>query len=433
MRLAAAGLEVQPFQTHGKPLIFVPYASQKAAFEFLDNVRRHNHGLGLIQGPPLSGKTTILRHFAHLLSKDCAAAVVDGAGKDITTLMRAVLSQFGYDVGLKKANEQIGMIRVFAMQQAATGHAPQLIIENTHALKPDVLHALCELAELKVNAKSALRLVLSSDQSILPIVRAPAMMPMFERLTGELQLGHLTEEETTRYLYSKLRGGGCNDPEAVLPRDVCEALHSASGGWPGKVDRLAVLALAKAKACPVRVGHVEGARVPHQKPVPQRKLKPVRSTAPTGVKRNRPPKIILSYRGKTLRRVSLSQPRLLIGRSKHNDLRIDNHLISRHHALLIRDGNTTFLMDLNSANGTYVNSRRVSNQVLIDDDIISLGDYRIKFIDPSAKVRTAVVGTGFNETMIARTLTDVRNVLAKGTLRALPVFRSLKKPAGKSA
>ena len=85
-------------------------------------------------------------------------------------------------------------------------------------------------------------------------------------------------------------------------------------------------------------------------------------------------------------------PRMLIGRSEHNDLSIDSRFVSRHHMLLVRHGSSTFLMDLNSTNGTYVNSRRVSNHVLIDNDIITVGHHRIKFCDPHAKQRGTLDG-----------------------------------------
>jgi len=421
MDFAAAGLRVQPFQTHGKPLVFVPYAAQKAAVKFLIDTHTNEHGPGLFRGPPLSGKTTIVQQFADSLPEDCAVAVVDGASMNTTALMQAALSQFGYNLGLNSENELINMVKVFTMQQAANAHAPLLIIENTHKLNPGVLHALCELAELKVHAKAALRLVLSSDHSILPILRAPAMMPVCERLTGEFRLGTLTQNETRNYLHSKLRSGGCSKPEGVLPGDVCDALHSASGGWPGIVDRLALDALTKAKRCPLRTNHLGRHAVPRNDAKGRAKARPLPLKSKADSKRNRPPKIILTHQGETLLQVALDQPRLLIGRSEHNDLRIDADLISRNHALLIRSGNTTFIMDLNSKNGTYVNSRRISNQVVIDKDIISIGDHRIKFIDPGARERVALQGSGFDETVIARSLEDVRNVLTKKKTPALKI------------
>ena len=79
-------------------------------------------------------------------------------------------------------------------------------------------------------------------------------------------------------------------------------------------------------------------------------------------------------------------------------------------------------MDLNSTNGTYVNSRRISNQVVIDQDIISIGNHGIKFVDPSARGRSALEGTGFTDTVILKSLEDMRKVLARENTQALPIL-----------
>ena len=432
MDLGAAGLQEQPFRTHGRPLVFVPYASQQAAFRFLSGTHAHAHGIGLFQGPPLSGKTTIIRNFTDSLAEDCAVSVVDGAGMNTTALMQAVLSQFGYELQFNSVNELINMVKVFVMQQTSTEHAPLLVIENSHALNPSALRVLCELVALKVKGKSALRLILASDRSISPIVQAPAMKPISEQLTGDFHLGPLAEDETTKYLYAKLRGGGCNDPQRVLPQDVCEELHLASGGWPGIVDRLVLLALAKAEFCPVQTIHIERPVLHDNEAKGLAALKQVELKLKPDDDGSTPPSIILTHDGKTMREMTLERPRLLIGRSEHNDLCIDSRFISRHHALFIRHGTATFVMDLNSTNGTYVNARRISNQVVIDNDIISVGNHRIKFIDPNAKVRTTLEGTGFSDTVIAKSLEDMRNVLARENTQALPILKESRKSEGDS-
>ena len=116
----------------------------------------------------------------------------------------------------------------------------------------------------------------------------------------------------------------------------------------------------------------------------------------------------------------MDRSRYLIGRSQHNDLSISSKHISRHHALLVRQGTVTLLMDLNSRNGTYVNSRRISNQVLMHDDIITIGHHGIKFSDPLAKGREALDGRSFTETVIMRNLEYMRRMLARETTRVLP-------------
>jgi pSer/pThr/pTyr-binding forkhead associated (FHA) protein len=41
-------------------------------------------------------------------------------------------------------------------------------------------------------------------------------------------------------------------------------------------------------------------------------------------------------------------------------------------------------MDLNSTNGTFVNSHRINDQAVVHNDIIVIGNHHIRFIAPSA-------------------------------------------------
>lgn len=424
MELGEAGLYEQPFGTHGRPLIFFPYTSQQAAFDFLNSTYTHNHGLGLFQGPPLAGKTAIIGHFAQSLNNEAAIAVVDAAGLNTTALLEAVLSQFGYDLHFNSVNELINMVKVFAMQQTASDHAPLLIIENTHALNPSALRVLCDFAQLKVRRQSALRMILASDRSISSIIEAPAMAPISMRLTGDFHLEPLTVDETKDYLHAKLRAGGCFDPIEVLPDDVCSVLHSASDGWPGVLDRLVLLALARADRCPIGRDHIECPFVPSS--TPSLVVDEVKSAQNGGNGHNAAAvagsaKLFLTYNGRTLREIDLDCPRVLIGRSDHNDVCINSRYISRHHALLVRHGRATFLMDLNSTNGTYVNSQRVSNHVLIDGDVISIGNHGIKFQDPNARERFKPDGNELADAVVIKTLPDMRKLLARENTVSLPI------------
>ncbi len=271
MKLEDSGLRRQPFQTHGKPIVLVPYASQKAAIRFLNETRFNDHGLGLFHGPPLSGKTSAIRQFTTLLPDDYAVAVVDGADRDPKAFLQEILSQFGYDLGLESANEHFSMVRVFAMQQTVSAQAPLLIVENAHAMKPVLLDVLCELAELTANGKMALRIVLVSDRPMLPIVQAPAMQSIATRVTGKFLLQPLKRKETANYIHKKLASGGCHNPRSLIPMTVCDCLHIASSGWPGVIDRMAMMALAKAEHFPLRADHIpRPATTNHKLLVPRR-------------------------------------------------------------------------------------------------------------------------------------------------------------------
>ena len=375
MDLGAAGLNKQPFPSHGDLSAMISYDAARACLEVLENTYAVPHGLAVLQGPALSGKSTIIKCFINSLHEDCAVAVVDGSELESSELLGDVLRQFGYEVDLESPAELIGLIRVFAQQQAAHHEPPLLVVENTHLLRPDALRAICEMAELRINTGSALKIVLVSDRSLQPILTAPAMKRISRRLTYDFHISPMTKQETRAYLHRKLRAAGSMLPEYVFTEAVCDELWQASGGWPGILDRLALLALARADSLPVAIEHVEHAKLPRGTWDYEDLALP--ESLPVGDQVT--PRLIVTTNGKVIDDLHMNSPRLLIGRSDHNDISIDSDFISRHHALFVRHGKSTFLMDLNSTNGTFVNAKRVSNHVLVDNDIIAVGTHRIKF------------------------------------------------------
>jgi len=416
MDLGAAGLNEQPFQTHGRPLSTVSYASHNDALRVLEDTCAKANGMSLLQGPTLSGKSTLVHEFVDSLSDEISVAVVDGRGLNTTSLLEAVLRQFGYVLDRSSPNELLGMLRVFATQQAASQKAPLLIIENTHALNPSALRALCELADIDVRGRSALKIVLVSDRPLSPIIETSAMGSISKRLTHDFHLRPMSSQEALQYIYAKLRYAGSTVPEFIFPRAVCTELWRASGGWPGILDRIALLSLARADTLPVPQEEIERPALPHGTwdDAELTEIGHQATAAPQA------PTLYISLDGETLDELTFDMPRLLIGRSEHNDISITSRFISRHHTLLVRHGSVTLLMDLNSTNGTLVNSRRVSNHVLIHEDVITLGHHRIKFNDPHATERGSLEGMEFADTAAMKTLEDMRGLLAQENTEILP-------------
>jgi pSer/pThr/pTyr-binding forkhead associated (FHA) protein len=247
--------------------------------------------------------------------------------------------------------------------------------------------------------------ILASDRSLAAMVKAPAMSCVATRVTGSFFVEPLSDFETRNYLYEKLRAGGCSAPETIFPSEICLELHAAAGGWPGVVDQLALSAFRNAQRFPITADLIEKGPALHD-------IRTAPDDEAAGDDQP-PPTLFVSYNGETVAELTLDGDRLLVGRSEHNELRINSRFISRHHALFVRHGNSTFLMDLNSTNGTFVNSRRISNLMLKDDDIVLVGNHRIKFVDPTATERTPLDDAGFSETIVMKNLEDVRRLLAR--------------------
>jgi FHA domain len=69
-----------------------------------------------------------------------------------------------------------------------------------------------------------------------------------------------------------------------------------------------------------------------------------------------------------------------IGRGLTSDVRIEEQRVSRSHAILVRHGHTTRLLDNRSANGTFVNGRQVIAANIADGDVIRLGPVVMTYV-----------------------------------------------------
>ncbi len=79
-----------------------------------------------------------------------------------------------------------------------------------------------------------------------------------------------------------------------------------------------------------------------------------------------------------------------IGRSRENEVVLENLSVSRHHGQIrFHDGRFT-LTDLNSANGIRVNGVRVAKIEIVDDDVITIGKHKIIFRGDPAESPTII-------------------------------------------
>lgn len=68
-----------------------------------------------------------------------------------------------------------------------------------------------------------------------------------------------------------------------------------------------------------------------------------------------------------------------VGRHPKNKIRLNDREISKEHAVIERRGNEWWVRDLRSSNGTYINSRRITEARLNHNDEILLGSMRLVF------------------------------------------------------
>lgn len=111
-------------------------------------------------------------------------------------------------------------------------------------------------------------------------------------------------------------------------------------------------------------------------------------------------KLVLSMDGLVLKEIQLNKERTTIGRKPHNDIQIDNLAISGEHAVIVTILNDSFLEDMNSTNGTYVNGQPIKKHFLQSNDVVELGKYRLKYVNEGPASHAG--GSDFEKTMMLR-------------------------------
>jgi pSer/pThr/pTyr-binding forkhead associated (FHA) protein len=89
--------------------------------------------------------------------------------------------------------------------------------------------------------------------------------------------------------------------------------------------------------------------------------------------------IVVKYDDKVIEKVVIDKRRVSIGRTAENDIVLENRGVSRKHAMIEFNESGAVIIDNESLNGTFLNDRRVTEEVIRDSDQITIGKYHLLF------------------------------------------------------
>jgi pSer/pThr/pTyr-binding forkhead associated (FHA) protein len=97
------------------------------------------------------------------------------------------------------------------------------------------------------------------------------------------------------------------------------------------------------------------------------------------------PKVLIEVDDNASTRHPINTERLSLGSSADNDIQINSDFTSPHHACIVSNSTTCVLEDLNSTNGTYVNSKRIRKHALRSGDWLMIGKHRFQYVKLNEK------------------------------------------------
>ena len=98
--------------------------------------------------------------------------------------------------------------------------------------------------------------------------------------------------------------------------------------------------------------------------------------------------LTLRFGNKTIQKYHLEKAKILtIGRLDNNDIAIKDPIVSGQHAQIASEGDSFFLTDRQSRNGTFVNKQLVISRKLKHGDVITIGKHTMLFTYQEGEIR----------------------------------------------
>ena len=368
------------------PVPIVPYRSHQDALQFLATAMERPNRIALMQGPGGAGKTTILQAFVETSLRGSPVAHIDGAYLEPHNLLTGVLEQFNLRIQTQQDDQLMQLLSNFAAQETREKRPPVLIVDDVDRANAGTLRLLNWLAALEAGEEYLVRIILTGRERLADLERNEGLRNIARRRPAIYSLNPLSPYEAMSYLRIRFMAAGGDGADEVFTPDICDRLYELARGWPGPL-------IAAAQEVPQ---HGTGQS----------------STIPAA-------RVVLTRNGETLARHELTERRYVIGRSDLSDIVVEDAFVSKQHAMLQVLADAIVLFDLNSTNGTTVNSRKVQKAILRNDDIIALGTYRLKLENAPAVDREVADSLATSDTVTMKTLADVRRARARETVRGI--------------
>lgn len=383
------GLVHSPFAEGASHGAFYLGPQHRDAVGFLDRALHSNDLLVALTGEPGAGKSSTM-DFA--LSHTMSGAVVARVARlspDAHEFLADLIEGFGFE-GIKASTQEMrGLVSVFLGQKRQKGVTTVIVVESPEIVSGSILEEIGWLSLLEPVRIGRLKLVLLGGEPLEQQLAAPRMHALRQMIRWQHRLEPLGVVETRDYLEFRVEAAGSKRPRALFTAEAAKRIHELSGGLPGRIDRIAGMALDAAAGTAetvVEVHSVEaviGSLSAEDRPKPRR-------IASLDVSMDQQPRA----------RIRLNASRLMIGRHPWNDVQLDHDSVSRHHAMLVREGGHWTIVDLNSTNGIRVNDYPVKQQRLRQGDIVQVGRYRMVLNEGVGPARNLPAVGDLGETIV---------------------------------
>ena len=385
MYLEYFDLKEQPFQLTPDPEFLFLSKAHARAKAYMEYTIWNRDSFVVITGEIGSGKTTLIQHLLGDLDEDVIVAKIHQTQLNELEFYQVILLEFGFKPFNASKVELQDMLNSFLLEQYEMDRQVVLIIDEAQNLSHRVLEEVRLMTGLETDKGKILNLILVGQPELKQTLDAPGMEQLNQRIRFRFHLRALDQSEVKQYIDHRLKVAG-RDDQTLFPESTIPIILRYTGGIPrlinGLCDTILILAFVDGLSTVSEELVEEAIMELDWVPYSERKKNqatPI-SEALQGIADQVP--VLRIYDDESqFEEISLDKESMSLGRLPGNDIVIQDKTISGHHAKIINVHGSSIIEDLDSTNGTYVNSERITKRLLRNGDTIQLARVRIIYVD----------------------------------------------------
>ena len=382
MYLEHFGLTDQPFRLTSDPRFLYLSESHARVKAYIEYATHIEDSFVIFTGEIGSGKTTLIQDAISRMPEDIIVAKIHQTQLTENEFLQAVLVEFGFQPYNAEKVELLEQLCKFFIEQNNKGNKVLLIVDEAQNLTKRVLEEIRLLSDLERDNKKLLNVILLGQTELNDVLDSPEMENLMQRVRLRFHIGALSVEDTQAYIKHRLTVSGASNADIFTARAI-PLIHEFTGGRPRLINILCDYALTTAfieeqtvitdKTVKTAVDELQW--VPYAQKYIKEDKQSTASTTDIKVA-----KIIMEFDGSVVGKFPIDKEFINIGRKADNDIAVDDKQVSRYHAQVFSNNGNSFLRDLNSTNGTFIQETQVDLQQLIDGTTFSIGDYTFTYV-----------------------------------------------------
>ena len=238
------GFTEKPFSLTPDPKFLYKSESHASAFDLLQYAVRRREGFVVVTGDIGTGKTTLCRALLEQIDRNTFTALVLNPFLSEDDLLKLILQDFGVvsreDVKRGRlANvskqELIEAIYDFLLSLLPLRAGAVLIIDEAQNLPMPVLEQIRILSNLETDKEKLLQVILVGQLNLNPLLKAPQMRQLDQRVSIRYQLRPLNRDEVAAYVSHRLTVAGGSAAVTFHPKAL-DLVHSRTQGIPRLIN-----------------------------------------------------------------------------------------------------------------------------------------------------------------------------------------------------